>query len=103
MKKEDFIMAIAQKTESTKSVAEEALTAFIETLSEVFSAQDTFILPGIGSFGVKQRAARTGRNPATGQAIQIPAAVVPYFKPSSKLKELLNQKTSKDKSKKEKL
>ncbi|QBY46466.1 HU family DNA-binding protein (plasmid) [Arsenophonus nasoniae] len=75
------------KTELINQIAEKALNSFIETVTEALKVGDDVQLVGFGSFQVKQRAAREGRNPQTGKVIQIAAANVPSFKAGKTLKE----------------
>ncbi|CAN5401625.1 HU family DNA-binding protein [soil metagenome] len=90
MKKDEFIRAVADKTNMTLAATEQAFAVFVETLTDTLVQQDTFVIPGFGTIGVKQRAARSGRNPQTGKTIEIAATTVAYLKPSSVLKARLN-------------
>ncbi|MDR5610286.1 HU family DNA-binding protein [Arsenophonus sp.] len=87
MNKTELINQIAEKADLTKKDSEKALNAFIESVTEALKAGDDVQLVGFGSFQVKQRAARDGRNPQTGKTIQIAAANVPSFKAGKTLKE----------------
>ncbi|PAV00208.1 hypothetical protein CBG25_19515 [Arsenophonus sp. ENCA] len=87
MNKTELINQIAEKADLTKKDSEKALNAFIETVTEALKAGDDLQLVGFGSFQMKQRAARDGRNPQTGKVIQIAAANVPSFKAGKTLKE----------------
>ncbi|WGM03593.1 HU family DNA-binding protein [Arsenophonus nasoniae] len=87
MNKTEVINQIAEKAGLTKKDSEKALNALIETVTEALKAGDEVQLVGFGSFQVKQRAAREGRNPQTGKVIQIAAANVPSFKAGKTLKE----------------
>ncbi|WP_334472501.1 HU family DNA-binding protein [Arsenophonus sp. PmNCSU2021_1] len=87
MNKTELINQIAEKADLTKKDSEKALNAFIETVTEALKAGDEIQLVGFGSFQVKQRAARDGRNPKTGEALKIAAANVPSFKAGKTLKE----------------
>ena len=80
MNKATLIAKIAEKSELTKKQAEAALNAFTEVVSESLKAGDKVQLMGFGTFEVKERAARTGRKPATGETIEIPAKKIPTFK-----------------------
>ncbi len=95
MNKADFIKTIADKAQISKTETARNLEAVLETITEIFQNNDTLILPGFGTFGVKTRAARTGRNPSTGKTINIPEAQVPFARISSKIKEQLNAKNKK--------
>ncbi|HGJ5881349.1 MAG TPA: HU family DNA-binding protein [Arsenophonus nasoniae] len=90
MNKTELINQIAEKAGLTKKDSEKALNALIETVTEALKAGDEVQLVGFGSFQVKQRAAREGRNPQTGKVIQIAAANVPSFKAGKTLKEAVN-------------
>ncbi|HGJ5854630.1 HU family DNA-binding protein [Arsenophonus nasoniae] len=90
MNKTELINQIAEKADLTKKDSEKVLNAFIETVTETLKAGDEVQLVGFGSFQVKQRAAREGRNPKTGEALKIAAANVPSFKAGKTLKEAVN-------------
>ena len=87
MNKSELIDAIAQKGGLTKVDAGKALDATLEAISEALKGGDTVTLVGFGSFSVKERAARTGRNPKTGEELKIPASKVPSFKAGKGLKD----------------
>lgn len=74
MTKAEFIAAVAGKTGLTKASAAEAVDAFVGTVVEILKAGEKISFPGFGTFAVASRAARTGRNPQTGKAIQIAAS-----------------------------
>ncbi len=93
MNKADFITRVAAKAESSKTQAAAHLEAVLETITEIFQNNDTLTLPGFGTFGVKTRAARAGRNPSTGKTMNIPESKVAFVRISSKIKELLNAET----------
>jgi len=86
MKKSDLIAKIAEKSGMTKKDAEKSLNAFIETVTEALAAGDKIALVGFGTCETKKRAARKGKNPRTGEVINIPAANVPAFKVGQGLK-----------------
>lgn len=86
MKKSDLIANIADKAGLTKKDAEKALNAFIDTVTDALAADDKIALVGFGTFETKKRAARKGKNPRTGEIIDIPAAKVPAFKAGQGLK-----------------
>jgi DNA-binding protein HU-beta len=88
--KKELIDAIAEKSELTKSQAEKALSSFIDTVSVTLSKGDSVELVGFGKFEVKNRAARDGRNPQTGETIKIKASKVPAFKAGKGLKDTVN-------------
>ena len=87
MNKTELVAAIADKTDLTKKDAELALTAVVESITEALAKGDKVQLIGFGSFEVKNRAARTGRNPKTKEAIEIPASKYPVFKAGKALKD----------------
>jgi DNA-binding protein HU-beta len=90
MTKKELIDAIASKTGSGKADAERAIAALIEVISDTLKKGDSLSLPGFGSFEIRERAARTGRNPKTGEEIAIAASRVPAFKPGAALKAAVN-------------
>ena len=92
MNKSELIAAIATKTGSTKKDAEASLNAFVEAVTETLVKGDKVQLVGFGSFEVRKRAARKGRNPQTKEEIKIPASKAPVFKAGKALKELVNKK-----------
>lgn len=81
MNKVTLIAKIAEKSGLNKKQAEMALAAFVDTVTEALKEDDKVQLMGFGTFEVKERSARTGRNPATGATIEIPASKIPAFKP----------------------
>ncbi len=85
-----MIEAIAEEADIAKSVAERALNAFTSTVSKSLAKKDSVVLIGFGTFSLKERSARTGRNPKTGEPIEISAAKVPHFKPGKGLKDAMN-------------
>ena len=86
MTKEELIAKSAQDAGITKTQADKALKSVISSIERALAKGDKVSLVGFGTFSVSKRAARTGRNPATGATIQIPAANVPKFKAGKKLK-----------------
>ena len=89
MNKAELIQAIAEKSGLTKKDAEKALAATIEAVTAAMKAGDKVALVGFGTFAVKTRAARTGKNPQTGATIKIPAAKVPSFAAGKALKDAI--------------
>ena len=87
MNKTDLVNAVATQAELTKEDAKKAVEALIETISTTLAKEEKIQLVGFGTFEVRDRAARTGRNPQTGEEIQIAASKVPAFKPGKELKE----------------
>ena len=92
MNKAELIAAIAAKTGETKKSAEEAVNAFVDVVVDVLVKGDKVQLVGFGSFEVRKRAARKGRNPQTKEEIKIPASKAPVFKAGKALKDLVNKK-----------
>ena len=92
MNKSDLIAAIAAKTGETKKSAEASLNAMIEVITDALVKGDKVQLVGFGSFEVRKRAARKGRNPQTKEEIKIPASKAPVFKAGKALKDLVNKK-----------
>ena len=91
MNKAELIAAIAAKTGETKKSAEETVNAFVDVVTDSLKKGDKVQLVGIGSFEVRKRAARKGRNPQTKEEIKIPASKAPVFKAGKALKDLVNQ------------
>lgn len=85
--KSDLIDTVAQSTNLTKKDATRAVDAVFESIQDILSKGGKVQLIGFGTFEVRERAARTGRNPQTGEEIQIPASKVPAFKAGKALKE----------------
>ncbi len=92
MNKSELISAMAAKTGATKKDAEVALNAFTTVIAEALTKGDKVQLVGFGSFEVRKRAARKGRNPQTKEEIKIPASKAPVFKAGKALKDLVNKK-----------
>ena len=90
MNKSELIDAIATNADLPKAAAGRALDAMLDAITSTMQKGDSVSLVGFGTFAVKERAARTGRNPQTGAEIQIPAAKVPSFKPGKGLKDAVN-------------
>ena len=90
MNKSELIAALAEKTEFSKKDAEKALSAFVEIVSDAMAKADKVQLIGFGTFDVKDRPARTARNPRTGAEIKIAAAKAPVFKAGKALKDKVN-------------
>lgn len=90
MNRKELIDALAHKTGSTKVVAEQHLAALIEVIGETLTSGESIALVGFGTFEVRERAARTGRNPKTGAELKIAASKTPAFKPGATLKAAVN-------------
>ncbi|MUK89692.1 DNA-binding protein [Ornithinibacillus sp. L9] len=87
MNKTELVNAVAEKSELSKKDATKVVDAVFESISESLKNGDKVQLIGFGNFEVRERSARTGRNPQTGEEIQIAASKVPAFKPGKALKE----------------
>ena len=90
MNKVELVASMAEKAELTKVDAEKALKAFIDVVTEEMKKGGKVQLVGFGTFEVTERAARTGRNPQTGEAIEIKASKAPKFKAGKALKDTVN-------------
>ena len=90
MNKAELVAAIAEKTELSKKDSEKALKAFIDVVTEELKKGEKIQLVGFGTFEVVERAAREGRNPQTGETMNIPASKAPKFKASKQLKDEVN-------------
>ncbi|MEP6607023.1 MAG: HU family DNA-binding protein [Nitrosospira sp.] len=90
MNKTEFIAAMAARTGSSNADAGRAVNALIDIISDTLQKGEALTLPGFGSFEVRSRAARTGRNPQTGKELKIAASQVPAFKPGASLKAAVN-------------
>ena len=90
MTKSELIDAIAEKAGLSKADASKALSATLESVTDALRAGEKVALIGFGTFSVSQRAARTGKNPQTGEAIAIPASKAAKFKAGQKLKDAVN-------------
>ncbi|WP_022769149.1 MULTISPECIES: HU family DNA-binding protein [unclassified Butyrivibrio] len=92
MNKTELVEAIAKDTGLSKAASEKAVKAFVDVVSKELKKKGKVQLVGFGTFETSKRAARTGKNPQTGAAIKIPAAVVPKFKAGKALKDAVNKK-----------
>ena len=92
MNKAELVAAVAAKTGDTKKAAEASVDAIVAVIKEALVKGDKVQLVGFGSFEVRKRAARKGRNPQTKEEIKIPASKAPVFKAGKQLKELVNKK-----------
>ncbi|MFA9202565.1 MAG: HU family DNA-binding protein [Flavobacteriales bacterium] len=90
MNKSELIDAIASKSDLSKAQAGQALEAVVASIEQALKAGEAVTLVGFGTFSVKERAARTGRNPKTGEPIQIAASKVPGFKAGKGLKDAVS-------------
>ena len=91
MNKSELIDKVAASADIPKAVAGRALDAVIESITGALQDGESVVLVGFGTFSVKDRAARTGRNPQTGNPIEIAAAKIPGFKAGKALKDAVNK------------
>jgi DNA-binding protein HU-beta len=89
MNKSELIEALAEATDTTKSSAGRSIEALVDIITAMAKEGDSLALPGFGTFSVKERAARAGRNPQTGEAIQIKASRALSFKQGKAVKDAL--------------
>jgi DNA-binding protein HU-beta len=90
MNKSELIQAVADSTDLPKATAGKAVDAIIENIKNSLADGDPVTLVGFGTFTVRERAARVGRNPRTGERLDIKAANVPVFKPGKAFKDAVN-------------
>ena len=90
MKKDELISAIAERTGESKEATARTLDTFVEVLGQALRQGDEVPLAGAGKFVVRERAARSGRNPKTGETISIPASKAPAFKAGKALKDAIS-------------
>ena len=89
MNKSELVTAMAEKSRLSKKDCEAALDAFVAAIGDALKSGDKVQLVGFGAFDVKERAARTARNPRTNEPVHIPASRLPTFKPGKALKETI--------------
>lgn len=89
MNKQELISKIAEKSNLSKKNAAAALTALIDTITKALKVEGKLAIPNLGTFQVKEHAARTGHNPRTGETVEIAAKKVPAFKPAKALKDAI--------------
>src|SRR4029453_10648330 len=94
MTKAELVEDVARAAELTKKDAERLVEIVFESIIETLNHGEKIELRGFGSFRVRERGGRGGRNPKTGDPVSIPAKRVPYFKPGKELKELINDDNS---------
>ena len=90
MTKADLVSRMAEDAGLTKAQAEAALNSFTSNITDALKQHEKVSLVGFGTFSVSKRDARTGRNPRTGEEIQIKSSFLPKFKPGKNLKDALN-------------
>ena len=91
MTKADLVDKVADEAEMTKKDAEQLVEIILESIVTTLNKGEKIELRGFGSFRVRERNARKGRNPKTGEPVDIPAKRVAYFKPGKDLKDIINQ------------
>lgn len=89
MNKTELIAAVSEKTGVSKKDCEKAISAMLEQVAEALAQGDKVQIVGFGSFEVKERQARTGRNPRTGETVEIAASKAPVFKAGKALKDIV--------------
>jgi DNA-binding protein HU-beta len=87
MKKDELVQAIAESADLSKADADRALKAVVDTITNGVAANEKVQIPGLGTFEARERSAREGRNPQTGETIQIAATTVPGFKAATAFKQ----------------
>ena len=90
MNKSDLMMALKEKDNLSRQEAERIVNVFFQSIEDSLGSGGRVEIRGFGSFSLHHRAARTGRNPKTGDAVQLPAKFVPHFKPGKELRERVN-------------
>lgn len=95
MNKKELIEAMAARTDTSTGEAKRAVSALIGIISDTLEKGDSLSLPGFGTFEIRERAARTGRNPKTGEELKIAASRVPAFKAGNALKAAVNSNSGK--------
>ena len=91
MTKADLVEAVISSTGVTKREAEVMVNTFLESIIDSLNSGEGVELRGFGSFRIRSRGGRVGRNPRTGESVQVPPKKVPYFKVGKELKELINK------------
>ncbi|EZH67861.1 MULTISPECIES: HU family DNA-binding protein [Geomicrobium] len=91
MNKTDLINAVAEHADLSKKEASKAVDAVFDNITDTLKTGDKVQLVGFGSFEVRERASRKGRNPQTGDEIEIPATKNPAFRPGKQLKDAVNE------------
>jgi integration host factor subunit beta len=92
MTKAELVEEVARSTELTKKHAEIIVNTVFESIVDSLKAGEKIELRGFGSFRIRRRGARMGRNPKTGDRVEVPAKRIPYFKPGKDLREMLNDR-----------
>ena len=90
MTKADLVETVAEAADVPRKQADEVVQVILESIITALRRDEKVELRGFGSFRLRERASRQGRNPKTGEKVHVPAKRVPYFKPGKELKELIN-------------
>jgi integration host factor subunit beta len=90
MTKAELVDTVSKKSDLSKKDAEVIVQAVLDSITKSLQGGEKVELRGFGSFRLRERASRQGRNPKTGERVHVPAKRVPYFKPGKELKELIN-------------
>jgi integration host factor subunit beta len=90
--KAELVEEVAQSTQLTKKHAEMIVNTVFDSIVQSLKEGEKIELRGFGSFRIRQRGPRIGRNPKTGDKVEVPPKRIPYFKPGKELKELLNER-----------
>ncbi len=90
MTKAELVEEVANQSELTKKDAEVIVQTVLDSITESLQRGEKIELRGFGSFRIRNRSSRQGRNPKTGSAVSVPAKKVPYFKPGKEIKDLVN-------------
>jgi integration host factor subunit beta len=90
MTKAELVDQVARTTQLTKKHAEIMVNTVFDSIVDSLKEGEKIELRGFGSFRIRQRGSRTGRNPKTGARVDVPSKSIPYFKPGKELRELLN-------------
>ena len=96
MTKAELVEQVAQSTDLTKKNAELIVNTVFDSIVESLRDGEKIELRGFGSFRIRQRGSRVGRNPKTGAKVHVPSKRIPYFKPGKDLREMLNEDTQQD-------
>lgn len=91
MNKSELIDSVAKLTKLSKKDSEAAINATLDSIADALAKDEKVVLVGFGTFEVRERAERMGRNPSTKEAIKIPASKAPAFKPGKGLKDKVNK------------
>lgn len=94
MTKADLVEEVSRLTEVKRKEAEVIVETIFDSIMHALRSKDKVEIRGFGSFRTRQRRGRTGRNPKTGEKVEVPPKTIPFFKPSKDLKDLINQNSA---------